>query len=283
MAEALAGAGIGHNLSRASFLDFNTKHNEIERELAEVAETRRSLNRRRKDLRKNMEAAGIDIAMFDRVLLDVELLPAEREAQDREYRRMMEWRNAPPGFQPSIDLQTDDEGLAALNEYELHAIDGEGFDSGRAGHPAQDNPHRPGSEAHQRWSNAWIRGQAAKVAATGNGAANGQTAPLNGGSAPAEEAPKRRGRPPGGGRKRAEKDADDSTAAHDRVFGEPNEIARQHGRQDGQAGVRDHAARYPQGEPGHGDYMLGRAEGEEARQPPLEETAAEGDPAPQEA
>ena len=49
-------------------------------------------------------------------------------------------------------------------------------------------------------------------------------------------------------------------------YAEPDEEARTAGRQDGLGGVIDHAARYPQGEPGHADYMLGRAEGEAERE-----------------
>lgn len=46
---------------------------------------------------------------------------------------------------------------------------------------------------------------------------------------------------------------------------EPNDEARRMGREDGLGGVRDHAARYPEGEPGYGDYILGRADGEAER------------------
>lgn len=45
----------------------------------------------------------------------------------------------------------------------------------------------------------------------------------------------------------------------------PNSEAREAGREDGLGGVRDHAARYPKGEAGHGDYELGRADGEAER------------------
>lgn len=45
----------------------------------------------------------------------------------------------------------------------------------------------------------------------------------------------------------------------------PNEEARAAGREDGLGGVKDHAARYPQGEPGHADYELGKADGEAER------------------
>ena len=43
----------------------------------------------------------------------------------------------------------------------------------------------------------------------------------------------------------------------------PDEAARAWGRSDGLGGVHDHADEYPSGEPGHGDYMLGLADGEE--------------------
>jgi hypothetical protein len=38
--------------------------------------------------------------------------------------------------------------------------------------------------------------------------------------------------------------------------------ARRAGREDGLRGIYAHADEYPQGEPGHGDYMLGFADGE---------------------
>jgi len=47
---------------------------------------------------------------------------------------------------------------------------------------------------------------------------------------------------------------------------QPDEVARTAGRQDGLGGVMNHAARYPQGEPGHADYMLGLADGEAERE-----------------
>lgn len=208
MAEALASAGIGHNLSRASFLDFCTDHSRVERELAEVAETRRSLNRRRKDLRKNMAAAGVDIEMFDRHLVDVELTPEELAAQALSYAQMMEWRARPPGYQPSLDMganQTDDE--RAFNVHELHAVDGEGFDAGKAGHRSDSNPYKPGTESFMRWHNAWTRGQTVAVGEMG-GQGDRTTTPAASGSAAttgraggADPAPRRR---PGRPRKNAE-------------------------------------------------------------------------------
>jgi ribosome modulation factor len=197
MAEALRDAGVGHNLTRPTFIEFCTKHDEVEKELAEIAETRRSLNRRRKDLRKNMGAAGIDIEMFDRMRADLDLTPEEREAQQIDYVRYMEWMRAPVGFQPSMDLQTDDPGERAFNVHELHAIDGEGFDAGRNGRRRDSNPYRPGTEAHQRWDNAWGRGQQVAVEAMGG-----------------EDAPKRRGRKPGSKNRPKDAAAENGAAAN---------------------------------------------------------------------
>src|SRR5262245_44654296 len=127
MAEALASAGAGHNLTRATFLDFTARHNEVERELAECAETKRSLNRRRKDLRKNMEAAGVDIEEFDRHLIEIELTPEEREAKARKLAQMLEWRQLPAGFQASMGYGDDQPVERALSVLELQEIDAEGF------------------------------------------------------------------------------------------------------------------------------------------------------------
>jgi len=60
--------------------------------------------------------------------------------------------------------------------------------------------------------------------------------------------------------------AERTPRAHANGQAQPDEAARTAGRQDGLGGVMDHAARWPQGEPGHADYELGRAEGEAERE-----------------
>lgn len=56
------------------------------------------------------------------------------------------------------------------------------------------------------------------------------------------------------GRGQPRKDVNGATA-------EPNEEARRIGREDGLGGVRDHAARWAPGEPGHDDYEAAHADG----------------------
>ena len=48
-----------------------------------------------------------------------------------------------------------------------------------------------------------------------------------------------------------------------------NNEARQDGVTDGRLGVRDHAARWPSGQPGHADYELGRVDGDMERKATL--------------
>jgi hypothetical protein len=48
-------------------------------------------------------------------------------------------------------------------------------------------------------------------------------------------------------------------------YAEPDAVARQAGFHDGMDTHRYHADQYPSGAPGHGDYMLGIAEGEDER------------------
>jgi hypothetical protein len=48
-------------------------------------------------------------------------------------------------------------------------------------------------------------------------------------------------------------------------YAAPNAEARAAGRLDGLGGGYDHAQEYPQGEPGHADYMLGLADGHDER------------------
>ena len=60
-------------------------------------------------------------------------------------------------------------------------------------------------------------------------------------------------------------DAAQATPSRNGVAAE-NKVARLLGHEDGLSGGHDHADEYPSGEPGHGDYMLGLADGEAERE-----------------
>src|SRR5262249_48424329 len=92
------------------------------------------LREARKKLRLRIKRGATRLRGFGRARKDAERSSAEREAEDREYRRQMAWMSKPVGFQPSLDIdEAVDEGLQALNVHELHRIDTEGFEAGHAG------------------------------------------------------------------------------------------------------------------------------------------------------
>jgi hypothetical protein len=191
LAEALA--SYGHNsdplagISQADYLRLLEQYDDADQAVADaVAE--------RKDLRAKIKSLGVPLRAWDRARRDAEVSGEKRETEERAYRQMMAWRLKPVGFQASMDLQTEDPGLAALNTHELHFIDGQGFDAGKRGRRRDSNSYTPGTEAYQRWDTAWVRGQA-EIASTMGG--NGASDAARETHAAAAPAPKRRGRPPG--------------------------------------------------------------------------------------
>lgn len=183
MAQSLASAGPASNVTQATFLDFLGKYDDADALVADAVNER-------KDLRKAIKGAGINLAAFDRARIDADKSGDKREAEELEYRRYMAWRNKPVGFQPSMDLAPSDP-MAALSTYTLHQIDTEGFAAGKGGKTRTINSYTPGTEAWSRWDTAWVRGQAdnaAGLAKTPEAAAAARAA--------GEPAPKRgRGRP----------------------------------------------------------------------------------------
>lgn len=164
------------NVTQASTLEFIDKHIEVDEECAEAKETVRSINRRRKDLRKTIQAAGINMEAFDRAIADNKRSGAEREAENRHYAQYMAWLRKPVGYQTTMFNETDT-GAAAFDVHELERADSEGYDAGKNGAPIDNCSWTPGTEAAARWMTAWGRGSEVwlegqkEIAATlGNGA-----------------------------------------------------------------------------------------------------------------
>lgn len=187
MAEPLANLRNSSDVTQAVSLGFHTAMDDLDIEA-------KALRENRKKLRLRIKQAGINLRGFDRARTDSERAANDREAEDFEYRRQMAWKSKPIGFAPSLDLnEAVDEGLRALNVHELHRIDTDGFEAGKAGKKRSVNTWPLGSEAYQRWDTAWVRGQA-DIASTLGGPANGTTAAND--ATGSDERPKRgRGRP----------------------------------------------------------------------------------------
>lgn len=159
MAESLSSAADhGRNtpyVTQAVALGFHTELDALDSEAKGLREARKKVMLR-------VKQAGINLAGFKRARSDRERSGVEREALDGEYRRQLAWLSKPVGFQPSMDLnEAVDDGMRALNVHELHRIDTEGFEAGKAGHKRETNSYTPGTEAYQRFDTAWLRGQSA--------------------------------------------------------------------------------------------------------------------------
>lgn len=191
MAEPLSGATPqGHNGSspvghatQALMYDFLSRHEEI-------VEGRKELNKQKRELVAEIEKAGIPKEAWEHFLKTREQAGVIRERIDAAWRQLQAWDAKPVGLQASMDL-TAGHGAPELNVHELKRVDNEGQEAGKAGRKRESNPYTPGTEAYARWNTAWLRGQA-DIASTlgGTGQDNGQ--------------PRRRGRPPGTGKRQRE-------------------------------------------------------------------------------
>jgi hypothetical protein len=166
MAESLSSVSDGRNtpdVTQAVSLGYHSEMDTLDNEA-------RGLREARKKLRLRIKQAGINLKGFDRARKDFERPAVDREAEDMEYRRQMAWAAKPVGFQPHLDLGEEvEEGIQALNVHELHRIDTDGFEAGKEGHKRELNPWSLGTEAHQRWDTAWLRGQSTIASTLGGG------------------------------------------------------------------------------------------------------------------
>lgn len=163
----------GSNITRPYFLEFIQRIEDLDDELLNAQETVRSIRRRIKDAKKTASAEGLNVPMAMLALADSKRSGEEREADNRQYRMYMLFFAKPVGFQPSLDFDAADEGLAALNDRELNGIEDAGLKAGRDGDRRTRNPWSPGTEPYVVWDNGWLAGQAEIASSLAeNGAAN---------------------------------------------------------------------------------------------------------------
>lgn len=132
---------------------------------------------------KEKIGARMPMAAFDRMREDVYKPGSQRQQEDAAYRQAMAWMGKPVLFQEEFSFSPKTAG-----EAEMHRIDGEGYEAGKAGHSSDDNPWTPGEERFARWQSAWSRGFTEFVEEQKRLAAE---------MGPKAGDPPRRGRPPG--------------------------------------------------------------------------------------
>lgn len=223
--------------SQATALDYIDEHLDADRKIMQALNTVKGARKDLKDLRERIKGDGINLPAFDKMLGDAKISGEERETRDRHYRRLMFFIGKPVGtqgmFEFGVQTETD---KAQVNVSRLKEVDNEGYQAGLRGDRADSNSWTPGTEEHQRFSVAWLRGQEEKVTK--------EIMPTTGKRGP--------GRP-----RKAANGATPSPANGSPV--EPSAEAHDAGIIDAAAGTRANADRWPPGAPGHADYELARA------------------------
>jgi len=167
------GAQVGSNsgVSHAEILELHQKYDDADAACAAAVGAR-------KELRQIIKGKGINLGGFDQARRDRNMSGEKRQAAQQEYHRQMAALGMPVDS-VQVEFAFDRE---AMDTHRLHLVDTEGYEARKKGQQRDTNKYVPGTEAHQRWDNAWLRAETELAQAGGDGpAAN----------------PKRRGRPPG--------------------------------------------------------------------------------------
>jgi len=174
------------NLTKATFLEFYDKYSSSMTEQARLKSAHGTLL-------KQAKGAGVDLDELKLAYKQSSLDPAEIALHEEERRRYRLWLKRPVGFQANI---LDEEGPqepdspedeAAVYAHTLRVAYDDGVKAGRAGADPAWSSFPAGTEEHQQYSLGYEVGKEMR---------GGETRPppaANGG----EQAPKRRGRPPG--------------------------------------------------------------------------------------
>jgi hypothetical protein len=150
----------GSNTTRAGFLQFIDAYTACDAKVAEAVGER-------KGLRQRIKGAGYTLAAFDRARKEAEKSGDKREAEDREFRRYMDWLGKPLGFQ--TEMFTDAEAgvraaapnghdLAAVSEHQRNRVRLDGEAAGKGGRDRGTNPWSPGTLLYTEWDIAWSTG-----------------------------------------------------------------------------------------------------------------------------
>jgi hypothetical protein len=190
--QATTDGEVDGNVSKASFLQFIDEYTDVDAAVAEAVGMR-------KDLRARIKGAGLNLSAFDRARKEAEKSGERREAEDREYRRNLEWLGKPLGYQstmgypagPAANGEDREDRLAAeeaaVSEHQAHQVSDAGHTAGKQGRARDQNPWTPGTYLHQVWDGGWNIGAEALAQS----------------QLPSDTAPKRRGRPPGSRNRRS--------------------------------------------------------------------------------
>ena len=145
MAEHPDFTGVNMSANQELFLQLYREADSLDQREAQVKDEKK---KHRKLLRLN----GFNLQVWDHTRKIARLSPDERQLQQSELARNLDWLNLlPEGFQ--MDMFDD-----TAESTEIRAASQQGRSFGRTGGSRDDNPHEPGSAAYQAWDLAWFAG-----------------------------------------------------------------------------------------------------------------------------
>lgn len=184
----------GSNLAPEVVREFIDEYDEHQKELDDCRAACKAPAKRIRQLRKRIEDSGLGLRVFDRMREDMDLPATEREDDLRQYHQVMQYIGKPVKYQGDFvfDEPAGDIDPAMTTERARERIADHGYTAGKTGKSNDVNPWEQGRAAAVHWQENYAKGHAEFMAAQEAIAAS-----------MAPEAPRRRGRPPGSGKKSA--------------------------------------------------------------------------------
>lgn len=188
------------NVSKATILSFIAELEEAESELGDAVAACKPFRKKIRAINKRIGDAGINAVAFRRMREDLEKPGIDRDEEQRHYATYMQYLGKPANFQGAFVFSEGDEAeQAALADIQKNRIRDHAKVAGRGGGAREENPWVPSTEEHVLWDSAWRDGHDEWLAE--------QTAIAE---SMATDAPKRRGRPPGSGKRQRNGSADEA-------------------------------------------------------------------------
>lgn len=136
---------------------FHDRYDAIEREIDEAKAVQKEAVESRKNLRKIIKGAGINLPGFDRARADLAKSGEVREEENAEYHRQMAWKGKPVkvGQQSAFDFEAEPE----VPEIQIRRVQEAGHGAGKNGSPRSGNPWTPGTLLHAEFDGGWCQGR----------------------------------------------------------------------------------------------------------------------------
>jgi hypothetical protein len=148
---------VDGNITQATFIGFINEYSDVDQVVSEALGMR-------KNLRKRIKGAGLNLVAFDRARAEAARSTEEREEEDREFRRNLAWLGKPLGYQldwiGGAEAATPNgEDEAEIAQHQVHQVELAGKQAGEDGRNRSANPWTAGSFLHERWDESWLAGQ----------------------------------------------------------------------------------------------------------------------------